>query len=321
MNSDETKTENGNSKNGNAISNIRAWIGDLYRRVLSFDFRFSKADFPFSTFLSRLPWRLVAIGGCLLLALAWVHERDARLRRSLELEQLKSETAARVKELEAQSEEALRAANQRNALVIRELEASRLELAKKGEELRQRLAALERDERVRVERVATLPSQELAERVAARLDADADKGRDSGLGVRDSGGPASPEGPSSPIPGAAMRTSPLQEPALTLDTAAQRKVETAFTELDSCREQSAVKDEQIANCRQQLTSSAAIADRMDDSLRQLNEAIRLKDEILARRETEHGAELKAARGSRWERFRKAVTYVAIGVVAGAVLAK
>jgi hypothetical protein len=142
-------------------------------------------------------------------------------------------------------------------------------------------------------------------------------------GVRDSG--ADHAGPQSPTPNPESQTpnpdKRAEEPTLTLDVTAQRKVETAFTELDSCREQSAVKDQQVANCRQQLNSSAAIADRLDDSLRQLNEAIRLKDEILARRETEHQAELKAARGSRWERFRKAVTYVAVGVVAGVVAAR
>jgi hypothetical protein len=82
-----------------------------------------------------------------------------------------------------------------------------------------------------------------------------------------------------------------------------------------------VKDEQVANCGRQLASSAAIADRLNDSLRQLNEAVRLKDEILARREAEHRAELKAARGSRWARFKRALEYVAVGAALGAVAAR
>ena len=321
---------------------------------------------PLKTFL-RGPYALLAAAGLtLVLGGLALRERDARLRRSIELEQLRTETAARLKELETRSAEALRAANQRNALVIGELEAARLQLSQQGDKLRQHLAALERDERVRVERVATLPSQELAERVAARLDAGAGEVRDSGFATRDSkksgdlvnprfGDSAISKSPDhqitksphhsgatatgetaavgtpplqndagdqrSPLQqGApAMRTSPLQK--MELDTAALRKVETAFVELDSCRAQAAVKDQQAANCREQLNSSAAIAERLGDSVRQLNEAVRLKDEILARREAEYRAELKAARGSRWDRFRKAVTYVAAGVVAGVALAR
>jgi hypothetical protein len=261
---------------------------------------------------ARGPYALISLIG-IVLALGGLalHERDARLRRSFELEQLKSETAARVKELEERAAAALDAANQRNAQVIRELEASRRKLAQQGDKLRERLAALERDERVRVERVATLPSHELAERVAARLDADAVV--EEGLHGPPAGGAQGPSPTRTPEP-------PPQS-SLALDPGALRKVETAFVELDACREQAAVKDEQVANCGRQLASSAAIADRLNDSLRQLNEAVRLKDEILARREAEHRAELKAARGSRWARFKRALEYVAVGAALGAVAAR
>ncbi len=329
MNSDNptTKLENGDSKLENRTSTIRAWIDALDRRVSNLDFRFS-------SFLPRVPWRLIALAGCLLLGIAWLHERDARLRRSFDLGQLKTETAARVKELEERAAAALRAANQRNALVIRELEASRLKLAKEGDKLRQRLAALQRDERVRVERVATLPSDELAERVATRLYAGALEARGSGLGTRGWSRAGAPLSPASSTPVSARpgkgKPSPqtpahspdaAAEPTMTLDESGLRKVETAFVELESCRDQAAVKDEQVANCREQLASREAIAERMDESLRELNQAIRLKDAILARRQAEHRAELKAARGSRWDRMRKALTYVAVGMVAGAVAAR
>ena len=286
--------------------------------------------------LVRGPYALLAaVGVALVIGALALHERDARLRRSFELEQLKTETASRVKELEERAAAALRAANQRNARVIQELEASRLKLAQEGDRLRQRLASLERDERVRVERVATLPSNELAERVATRLDAGALKTRGWGPGTRGWGKARDhlPVADSTPLsPGPAKGNPSTQhpapapemtaaEPTMTLDTQALREVETAFVELEACREQAAVRDEQMTNCRAQLSSSAAIAGRMDDSLRQLNQAIRLKDEILTRREAEHRAELKAARGSRWERFRKAVTYVAAGVVVGVVVAR
>ncbi|MBI1940595.1 MAG: hypothetical protein HYS33_03705 [Acidobacteria bacterium] len=276
---------------------------------------------------------LAAVGLAAVMGGLALREHDARLRRGFELQQLKVETEGRVKELEGRAAEAVHAANQRNALIIRELEAGRKKLAAEGERLRERLGVLERDERVRVERVATLPSNELAERVATRLDAGALEARGSGLGTRGwsktgarlppaSSTPVSArpgkEDPSAQPPalGATAGTPPLQ-PTLTLDADALRKVETAFVELESCREQRAVKDEQVANCHEQLAASGAIAARLDDSVRQLNQALRLKDEILARREEWQRAELKAARGSRWERFRKAVTYVAVGVVIGA----
>jgi len=299
---------------------------------------------PLKRFL-RGPYALLAaVGLALVIGGLALHEHDARLRRSIELRQSKTETVARVKELEEQAAAAVRVANQRNALVIRELEAGRQKLATEGERLRQRLAALEREGRARVERVATLPSNELAQRVAARLGTGAGEARDSGLATRDSGlgtrgsglgilnsgntgGPLPVADSSSLKPGSTKENPSTQppapspeataaEPTMTLDTAALRQVETAFVRLESCREQSAAKDEQVANCREQLAASAAVAARMDDSLRELNQAIRLKDEILERREALHHAELKAARGSRLSRMRKALTYVAAGVVIG-----
>jgi hypothetical protein len=57
---------------------------------------------------------------------------------------------------------------------------------------------------------------------------------------------------------------------------------------------------------------------MHKSLDDLNQAIRWKDEILTRVEAQHRAELKAARGSRWGRFVRAVEYVAVGVAIGVV---
>jgi len=325
MNSDNhtMKVENGNSKLEIRNSNLAAWMSERIDPLIHWLIE------PLQK-LVRGPYALLAaVGLALVIGGLALHERDARLRRSFELEQLKTETAARVKELEERATAALRAANQRNALVIRELEASRLKLAKEGDKLRQRLAALQRDERVRVERVATLPSHELAERVATRLDAGAGKARDSGFaplpvsasrdsGTNDHGTPSASSNAESPSPNPDARTA---QPSLTLGADALRKVETAFVQLESCRQQGAVKDEQVANCREQLASRGAIAERMDDSLRSLNEAIHLKDEILARREAEHRAELKAARGSRWDRMRKALTYVAVGVVTGVVVAR
>jgi hypothetical protein len=74
----------------------------------------------------------------------------------------------------------------------------------------------------------------------------------------------------------------------------------------------------LGNCQEQVTTQAAIAGEMRKSLDDLNQAIRLKDEIAARTETLHRAELRAVRGSRLGRFVRAVQYVGLGVVIGLV---
>jgi hypothetical protein len=79
-----------------------------------------------------------------------------------------------------------------------------------------------------------------------------------------------------------------------------------------------VKDGALGNCQEQVATQAAIAGEMRKSLDDLNQAIRLKDEIAARTETLHRAELRAARGSWGSRFLRAVEYVGLGVVIGLV---
>ena len=76
---------------------------------------------------------------------------------------------------------------------------------------------------------------------------------------------------------------------------------------------------QFANCRTQVDTNAAIIQQQADSLAKLNQALSAKDEILARREIQQQAELKAARGSRLSRLARVVEYVAIGVVIGVVI--
>jgi len=182
--------------------------------------------------------------------------------------------------------------------------------------------------------------------------------RDSGLGVRGSGSeePTSgvwgrvcgkqvpddqPQGPpekdkipdtcpsadglkpgTPPVPSPESRVpspeSRVPSPEFVLTEEGARRVETAFLELDSCREQSAVKDGALGNCQEQVATQAAIAGEMRKSLDDLNQAIRLKDEIAARTEALHRAELRAARGSWGSRFLRAVEYVGVGVVIGLV---
>jgi hypothetical protein len=110
----------------------------------------------------------------------------------------------------------------------------------------------------------------------------------------------------------------VPSPDFVLTEEGARRVETAFLELEACRGQSAVKDGALGNCQEQVATQAAIASEMRKSLDDLNQAIRLKDEIAARTETLHRAELRAARGSWGSRFLRAVEYVGIGVVIGLV---
>jgi hypothetical protein len=265
----------------------------------------------------------------------WLLEHDARLRREVELGQLKQQTAAQVTELRARADAALRAANEENARAIESLEARRRRLEREAEELRQRLVSLREEERARVGQVATLPASELEQRVAARLDPGNFATRDSGLGVRGSGseeqarlgGQVSGVGedkqgttpPSAPLLSKEGTKGWLPaKPEFVLTEEGARRVETAFLELEACREQSAVKDGALGNCQEQVATQAAIAGEMRKSLDDLNQAIRLKDEIAARTEALHRAELRAARGSWGSRFLRAVEYVGLGVVIGLV---
>ena len=103
-----------------------------------------------------------------------------------------------------------------------------------------------------------------------------------------------------------------------LNEAELRQVETAFLQLDACREQSAAQDRLVANCEERGAASRAVIENLNRSVNQLQEAVRLKDEIASRTEASHRAELKAARGTWRGRFIRALEYVGVGVVIGVV---
>jgi hypothetical protein len=336
MSADEPKLETGKSK-----LETRNW--KLVRGATALWTRFSNFAFRVSTFMARVPWKLV-LGAAGLFILAWVwREHDARLRRDLELQQLRQQTSAQVAALRARADALLRAANEKNARVIRDLDSRRRQLEHEGEELRRQLLHLREQERARASEVASLPASELAERLAARLDS-----RGSGFGTRDSGRKEQVSGvgaqvsekgvpdDQSPSPGKKSQTpdtrhltpdtSPIPRPEsrvasseLVLTEEGARQMETAFVKLDSCREQSAVKDGELANCQEQVTVNRAVVGEMNKSVNDLNQALRLQDEILARVQAEHRAELKAARGSRLGRFVRTLQYIGAGVVIGVVV--
>ena len=107
--------------------------------------------------------------------------------------------------------------------------------------------------------------------------------------------------------------------ALYLTDAGARKVETAFVELASCRERSGLQAQQLDTCEKEGAAERVMVEQQQSSLARLNQALGDKDQILARRETEFKAELKAARGTWISRARRTALQVAIGVAIGMVV--
>jgi hypothetical protein len=107
--------------------------------------------------------------------------------------------------------------------------------------------------------------------------------------------------------------------ALVLSDQDARKVETAFIELDSCRQQAQVMGQQASNCEQQAKLDAALQQQQSGTIAKLNAALADKGQILARSEEAHRAELKAARGTWRSRFFRAVQIFAGGFITGVLV--
>ena len=120
------------------------------------------------------------------------------------------------------------------------------------------------------------------------------------------------------VPNPSSPSSP-SSPALVLSDQGVRKVETAFVELDSCRQQTQVMGQQVSNCEQQSKLDSAIHDQQSGAIAKLNSALADKDQILARSEEAQRAELKAARGTWQSHFFRAVEYFAGGFIAGVLV--
>jgi hypothetical protein len=222
----------------------------------------------------------------------------------------------------------VRDANQTNARALSELGASRRLLELQSKDLRQRLATLEGTERERVEQVAALPVQEVAKRLGEQLglgaveslQASVVSGQSSGEGKSES---RNQNGSITQSPNHSITQSPDHpippSTAVVLTDEGARKVETALVELDSCHQQSSVQSQQLTACQKEGAAEAAMVEQQKSSIAQLNQALGDKDQILAKRETEFKAELKAARGTWLSRLGRAAEFVAAGVVIGKVL--
>jgi len=296
-----------------------------------------------------------------------------------------------------------------SAHAVRDLESQRQKLTRDAEGLRQSLDSLRQQELARINEVATLPTSEVASRVATRLQeqvsgvryqvpgqqeqvsgvgyqVSGQQEQVSGVGYQVSGqqalnpltrpapagesasaghplpqggegkstaegegkstpqgegkstaegegkGAPAEEGRNNPAPGASGERQPAPDtqslppsassasgPALVLSDQGVRKVETAFLELDSCRQQAQVMGQQVSNCAQQVKLDSTLLEQQSGAITNLEAALADKDKILAQSEAEHRAELKAARGSLRSHVLRALEYFGGGFIAGVLV--
>ncbi|HXH51025.1 MAG TPA: hypothetical protein VNM47_16930 [Terriglobia bacterium] len=110
----------------------------------------------------------LAVGG-LLVGAFWLQQHDARIRRQVGLQQLRSETSAEVAALRKQAAQAVEKANVENAKAIRELEQRRQQAEQQNRHLAAQLDRLRKQAQIQAGEVATLPISEIVTRVAAQL--------------------------------------------------------------------------------------------------------------------------------------------------------
>jgi hypothetical protein len=257
----------------------------------------------------------------------WWHEHNVRIRQSVQLVQLKKQTQTDVSRLEAQAKLAVREANEQRAREIDAIQVRNQKLERTEGMLQRRLEDLVGRTQTQVGEVATLSTAEVAHRVATRLGLNEE---DFGLGDQRATKQASSQAAQAGqnVPGtskssagnAALPESGSAAPTpLKFDQNALRKVEVALVELDSCKQQSEVQGSLISNCHEQVAAKNQIIDEQKASLTKLNEALGAKDQILARRNDEHKAELKALHGTWSRRVVRTVEMVGIGVAIGVAI--
>ena len=309
-----------------------------------------------------------ALAGVAIMFCAWSCEHQARRRAVIEAKQVKKQMAEEISRLQQQAAGSLQDAKQ-STQAARELEAQRQQLARETEGLRQSLESLRKEELARLNELATLPTPEVASRVASRL-------QEQGLGIREQGagheplnplarpapagesagaahslpqggegqniaggegkniaggeGQNNPGGAGQKCPGAGIgEKQPAPDtqhlvpnpssPALALSDQGVRKVEAAFIELDSCRQQTQVLGQQVSNCEHQSKLNSTISNQQSVAIAKLNAVLADKDQILAQSEVAHRAELQAARGTWRSHFLRAVEYFAGGFIAGVLV--
>ena len=104
--------------------------------------------------------------------------------------------------------------------------------------------------------------------------------------------------------------------AVELTSAGARKVDAAFVELDACRAERANQAQQLEACAGRAAADEAAVQRQASSIAELNQALEAKERAEKAREGEARAELRAARGTFFERLARTSEHVAIGVAIG-----
>jgi hypothetical protein len=270
---------------------------------------------------------VAALAGVAILFFAWSCEHRARQREAAEAQQAKKQAAEQISQLEKQAASAVRDAQQ-SSQTAKELEGQRQQLARDADGLRQSLDSLRNQDLVRANELASLTTEEVVKRVAARLQEQGTGNREQGTaqqagagneGSQKRGQDARATAGETPAPQAPAPQAPAPQAALVLSDQGVRKVESAFVELDSCRQQSQVIAQQVSNCDQRAKLDSALEEQQAGTISKLNAALADKDQILARSEAAQRAELKAVRGTWRTRFYHAVEIFAGGFIAGVLV--
>ncbi len=315
------------------LSGSRLWAAG--RRVLRFTFPALAALRSLTKgalgIAAGVPLTLWLGAAALLAAGLWLQEHDAKVRAGAALEQSRQQSAQRIAALEAQASAALRQANERNAATITRLETRRAALARQAAELTTQLGALRKKNRAEQAEITTMPAEQVSERVRTMLGessvisgpSSAVRGPSQGAMQADAKavGAANEPAVGTPAlqPASGERVTAVGTPPLQLTEEGQRQVLSALVERDACRDESSLLERQLANCNQRVAAGEAEIRTQADSLARLNAALGAKDKILAEREAQHRAELRAARGTWRRRAWRALKYVAAGLVMGVAL--
>jgi len=253
-----------------------------------------------------------ALAGLVILFFAWSCEHRARQRETAEAQQAKKQAAAQISALQKQAASAVRDA-QLSTQAAKEIEGQRQQLARDADGLRQSLDSLRSQQLTHENELASQTTEEVVKQVTARLQAA------QALLPVPANSAAHPN-PQAGVPAPPAVLAPQNgQAALVLSDEGARKVENAFVELDSCRQQSEVIAQQMSNCDQRAKLDSALEEQQAGTISKLNAALADKDQILARSEAAHRAELKAVRGTWRTRLYHTVEVFAGGFIAGVLV--
>ena len=171
------------------------------------------------------------------------------------------------------------------------IEAQRQQLAREAEGLRQSLEPLRKQELARADEVATLSTSEVVSRVASRLQEQVSGNRERGTGQ--------------------PHLDPLTRPALAEESAS------AGHPLPQGGEGQNNPGGEGQKCLAAGNGEKQPAPDAQHNV--LNAALADKDQVLARSEEAHRAELKGAHGTGRSPFWRPVEYFAIGFIAGVLV--